>query len=119
MPRIADAMKSNAAYLFIAVGIAWLAVALFASSSLVLWPTIACVVGGVLLRLRPGERLTWAWTVSAAALGLVLSAYQVYAWAPFIQGAFSTVAVAAIGGFAVFAVVHLLLMYLGAAKPVK
>ena len=117
MPEILGALKANAAYFFLAVGVVWIAVAFIAGSLLLLWPVAACLASGVLLKLRPGRRLTWAWVSSSATLGLLISAYQVYAWAPFLGGAFSTIAGMTLGVFAVLTVLHVLLLYAGAAGP--
>lgn len=121
MPDLLGALRANSAYAFLAVGVVWLAVAVVAGSFLILWPTIACIASGVMLKVRPGRRFTWAWVVSSAVFGFVLSAYQVYAWAPFLAGAFSSLAGGALAGFAVLAVVHLFLFYAGVSnpKPVK
>ena len=64
----------------------------------------------------PARRLTWAWAVSTAVLGFLLAAYQVYAWVPFLGGAFSSAAAEATAAFVVLAVLHLLLFYVG-LKP--
>ncbi len=117
MPRILDALVANGPYAFIAVGVVWLAIAAIAGSALVLWPVVACIAAGGMLRMWPGRRLTWAWAISAAAMGFVLSAYLVYAWAAFEGGAFSSLATASIVGFSILALVHLVLFYLGIAKP--
>jgi hypothetical protein len=117
MSRILDPLVANAAYAFIAVGVVWLAVAILAGSALILWPVVACVAGGVMLKQWPGQRITWAWVISASAMGFLLSAYQVYAWMSFLGGAFSGLAAASLAGFAVLALVHLFLFYLGTAKP--
>jgi len=117
MSRVLDPMVANAGYAFIGVGVVWLAIAFLAGSALILWPVIACVAGGILLKEWPALRITWAWVVSAAAMGFLLSAYQVYAWTAFLGGAFSTLAAASLAGFAVLALVHLVLLYLGTAKP--
>lgn len=117
MPKILDTLGENSAYAFIAVGVVWLGIAVVAGSYLILWPAVACLAGGTLLKMRPGRRLTWAWAVASAALGFLLSAYQVYSWSPYLGGAFSTLAGASLAGFAVLAVVHALLLYLGAAWP--
>jgi hypothetical protein len=113
MPNILGILRTNSSYVFIGVGIVWLVVAVLAWSGLVLWPVVAFLASGVLLRMMPGRRFTWAWVVSTAVLGFLLSAYQVYAWAPFLGGTFSALAAGALAGFAVFAVVHLLLFYIG------
>ncbi len=113
MPDILGMLRTNSSYAFLVVGVVWLAVAVLASSVLILWPVAACIVSGLALRMWPGGRFTWAWTVSSAVLGFLLSAYQVYAWAPFLGGTFSVTAAVTLVGFAVFAVVHLLLFYTG------
>ncbi len=117
MPRILDLLIANAAYAFVAAGVIWIAVAVLTGSAFVLWPVVACFAGGALLKMRPSRRLTWAWVVATAVMGLLLSAYQVYAWLGFLGGAFSALAGAATVGFAVLAVVHVFLFYAATAKP--
>ena len=116
MPIVLDSLRSNAAYAFIAVGVAWLAIAVLTSAGLILWPVVACVVAGLLLKLRPALRLTWAWALATASLGFLLSAYQLYAWTPLIGGAFAAVASTSLVVFLVLALAHLFLFYLGATK---
>ena len=117
MPKFLDTLVVNAAYAFIAAGVIWLAIALLAGSALILWPAVACIVGGIMLREWPTTRLTWAWTVATAVMGFLLSAYQVYAWLSFLGGAFSTWAAVSVIGFAVFAVAHVFLFYAATSKP--
>lgn len=113
MSRVLGPLRDYAAYGFIIVGIIWVVVAYIVGSLLVLWPVATCLAGGVLLRLRPGERLTWAWVSSAAVLGFLLSGYQAYVATSLIGGALSSVASLSAGAFAVFAVSHLVLLYAG------
>ncbi len=115
MPGMLDFLKVNIAYEFIVVGVVWLAVA-YIAGPLVLWPVVTCVAAGVLIRIKPGMRLTWAWGVSSAALGLLVSAYAAYSNVGLVNGPFSTIAVLSLGGFGVFALVHLFLLY-GAYSP--
>lgn len=110
-------MRGSAPYFFIVVGLVWAAVGVLTASLLVAWPAFACVAGGLLLKLLPGRRLTWAWAVATASMGFIVSIYQVYAWAPLVGGAFSTLAEATLAGFLVFALVHALLFYAGAGLP--
>ncbi len=117
MPKVLDRIRDFSAYAFVAIGLVWLAIAFLAGSALLLWPVVACIVGGVLLRLRSGGRLTFAWASSAAVLGLVLSSYQVYQWMPFLGGTFNNLAAESLGGFAVLAVVHFVLLYAAATRP--
>ena len=117
MPKVVDRIRDFSAYAFVAIGLVWLAIAFLAGSALLLWPTVACVVGGVLLRIRSGGRLTFAWATSAAVLGLVLSGYQVYQWMPFLGGAFNNLAAESLGAFTVFALAHFVLLYAAATRP--
>jgi hypothetical protein len=118
MSALLGTLRGNSAYVFIAVGVLWLAVAVAAGSALILWPVFACVLGGVLLKMWPTGRLTWAWTISTAVFGFLLAAYQVYAWLPFLGGTFSGIAAVASVVFFVFALLHAFLFYAG-AYPVK
>jgi len=117
MPKFLDTLVTNAAYAFVVVGVIWLAIAFLAGSSLILWPALACIAGGIMLRELPSGRLTWPWVVATAVMGFLLSAYQVYAWLSFLGGAFSTLAAASVVGFAVFAVAHVFLFYAATTKP--
>jgi len=117
MPKILDALVANGSYFFVAVGVVWLAIAVLAGSSLILWPVVACIAGGVMLREWPTGRFAWAWCVATAVMGFLLAAYQVYAWLSFLGGAFSTLAAASTASFAVLAILHVLLFYVVVSKP--
>ena len=121
MATVFGVLKGNAPYLFIAVGVVWAAVGVLTGSLLVAWPAVACVAGGLMLKLLPGRRLTWSWAVATASMGFIVSVYQVYAWAPLVGGAFSTLAETTLAGFLVLALVHVLLFYagVGTPKPIK
>lgn len=112
MPFI-DALRARSAYAYIIAGVAWLGVAAVAGSFLILWPVVACLASGALLIFRPGERFTWSWVLATAALGLLLAAYQVYSWAPFISGAFTIVAGEAVAIFLALGLFHGLLLVVG------
>lgn len=117
MPAILDTLRANVAYAFVAVGVVWLVVAVLTASPLLAWPLIACLVAGGLLKLRPGERFTWAWAVSSATMGFLVAGYEAYFWGPLVGGAFSSLASLSIGGFAVLALVHAFLAYAGGVSP--
>jgi hypothetical protein len=106
-------LRSNAYASFIAVGVVWGVVAWAATSPLVLWATATLIVAGVLLKVRPGERITWSWAIASASLGFLVSAYQSYEAASLLSGPLATVAAESLAGFAVFALVHLFLLYAG------
>ncbi|MDG7010918.1 MAG: hypothetical protein JRN57_02235 [Nitrososphaerota archaeon] len=114
MASVYGMLRGRAAYFFIAVGVVWAVVGLLSDLALVAWPAVACIAGGALLLLVPSHRLTWPWLVATAAMGFLVSVYQVYAWSPLVGGAFSTLADEATAGFAVFALVHVLLFFTGA-----
>jgi hypothetical protein len=117
MPKFLDTLVSNIAYAFIVVGVIWLVISILSDSSLILWPVVACIAAGIMLREWPSGRLTWSWGVATAVMGFLLSAYQVYAWLSFLGGAFSTLAVVSVIGFAVFAIVHVFLFYAVTSRP--
>ncbi|QQG49053.1 MAG: hypothetical protein HY247_01710 [archaeon] len=115
MPDVIQIIRTNAAYLFLAAAVGWVGLAIYASSALISWPVFTMAVGGILLRVRPGDRLTWAWAASSAFLGFLVSSYKVYASSQLLFGPFSTVSAVSVGGFAVFALYHLVLLYSGTA----
>lgn len=117
MPSPLDLLKENVAYFFVVVGVVWLGVTFFAGSYLLLWPTATCLVAGGLFKALPGRRVTWAWGVSTAVLGLLVGVDQIHAWYPYIGGAFTALAGEAMGVFGALLVVHALLLYLGWARP--
>ena len=115
--RVFDILRSNTSYAFFGVGIAWLAIVYLTGSLLNLWPVLACFLSGALLRLKPGDRVTWSWVTASATMGFLLAAYQTYAWIPFLSGGFASIATVSLVGFAVFAAVHGLLLYTGRSAP--
>jgi heme/copper-type cytochrome/quinol oxidase subunit 3 len=119
MPDIPDLLKSWAMYIFIVVGVLWGVLGVEGGSSLVLWPAVTLIVGGLLMKLRPSDRITWAWATSAAFMGFLVSGYQAYYWSPLIGGAFTSVAATAFAVFFIFALAHILLVYLGATATTQ
>ena len=119
MSRVLGTLKSNVAYVFLVAGAVWLGVAFNIRSYLVLWPALTCLVSGGLLRVRPGERLTWAWASASAVLGLILSGYQAYVAVPLVGGPFSATASLSLVGFLAFAFLHLVLLYAGGSARAR
>lgn len=117
MSSVVGFFKNNNSYPFFAVGIAWIGVAWAISAPLVLWPAVTLILGGLLLKVLPGERITWSWALSSAGLGLVLSVYQAYASLGVAFGPFARVALGSLLGFAIFALVHVFLLYEGNIQP--
>jgi hypothetical protein len=111
MPSFMETVRSRVDYAFIAMGVVWLAFAFYEWSALLLWPVVALVAGGAMLRLLPGKRLTWAWAISAAVLGLAVALYQVYLAVPLLGSAFSVVAGASLVVFLVLSAAHVVLAY--------
>lgn len=122
MPKVSVILKSNLAYEFIVVGIIWTVIAIGLGLALVLWPALTCLLAGLLLKFLPSTRITWPWATSSAVLGFLVSAYQVFVAVPFVGGTFSLVGVETLAGFALFALVHLVLLYSAyspAGEPAK
>jgi len=119
LPKVSDLLRSYLAYQFMAVGVVWAVVAVWLGLALVLWPALTCLVGGALLKLWPSGRLTWPWVTSAAVLGFLVSGYQAYLAIPFVGGTFSAVASETLAAFAIFALVHLVLLWSGYVSPGK
>jgi len=113
LPKLAEILKANLAYEFVAVGLVWVAVAVALGLAIVLWPALTCIAAGAMLRLIPADRLTWSWATSSAVLGFLVCGYQVYASIGFLSGAFSAVAVETLAAFLVFAAVHATLFFFG------
>ena len=113
LPKVFDILRSNLAYEFMAVGVVWAAIAVLLGLTIVLWPALTCVVAGLLLRFQPLGRLTWSWANSAAVLGFFVCGYQVYLAFGYVGGVFSMVAIETLAAFAVFAILHLVLLYTG------
>lgn len=104
-------LRKNLAYTFVLFGAIWVVIAFLAGSGLVLWPAVACAAAGALMKAKPSSRLSTAWGPSAAVLGLLLCAYQVYAAIPLLTGAFVAVASASVVLFFVLGVGHLYLAF--------
>ncbi|MDG6938282.1 MAG: hypothetical protein JRN42_07085 [Nitrososphaerota archaeon] len=119
MPDVRAFLNNYAAYLFWVVAAVWVAIGVEGGSVHMAWPVVACALSGLLLKFRPAWKITFSWAASTAVLGLLISAYQVYAWVPLLAGDFSVLAASALGLFAVLAVVHLFLLYAGAVKPLQ
>lgn len=112
-----EPVRANLAYLFLIAGVIWFGMVYVTSSLLILWPAVACLVGGLLLKLRAESKLSNPWAVSAALLGFLLSGYQAYMAVPFMVGAFALVAVPSLVLFVVFAILHLFLLYGSGVQP--
>jgi hypothetical protein len=116
MQSLAGKMSANLPYLFVAVGVVWLALAVFTWSPLLLWPVVAFAAGGMLLRASPFSNLTAAWAGASSVMGLILSVYQVYVATSRLGGQLAEVAWTSLAAFAVFALVHLYLLVLSSAR---
>jgi hypothetical protein len=113
LPKVTEVLKSNLAYEFVAVGVVWAVVAVLVGKAVVLWPALTCIAAGALLKVQPGGRVTWAWAMASAVLGMLVAGYQAYVAAPFLGGAFSMVAGETFAAFLVFALVHVMLLFTG------
>jgi hypothetical protein len=113
MPALLKVLKDNVPYAYGVMGALWLATAFVTGTPLLAWPTVAFLIGGALLKVQPGKRLTWAWAIATPIMGFLLAGYQAYAAVPLLLGAFSEVAIPSLVLFVVFALGHLLLLYAG------
>ncbi|HXW37191.1 MAG TPA: hypothetical protein VEJ36_04730 [Nitrososphaerales archaeon] len=113
-----DIVRKNTAYLFLLAGAVWAGAIVLTGSVLVAWPTIACLASGVLLLVRPEYRITYAWVISSAVLGLLLAGWQAVSDVPFLSGDFALVAAASLVAFLAFALLHAVLLY-GYGLPPK
>ena len=111
MPKVPEILKSNLAYEFVIAGIVWTVVAVGLGAVLILWPALTCFAAGFLLKFLPSTRITWPWATSSAVLGFLVSAYQAFVAVSFVSGAFSLVGIETLAGFALFALVNLVLLY--------
>jgi hypothetical protein len=112
MSKIPHFLRANLPYTFVAVGVVWLVVVFSTGSLLTLWPVVTFFLSGLLLKTRPGQRLTWAWVMATCVMGALLAGYQTAVAAPLLSGSFSFIATGSALGFGVFAVLHLVLLYL-------
>jgi hypothetical protein len=117
MPGVMEVFRDKSHLAYFAAGAVWILVAVDAGGYVVLWPVVALLLGGLLLMLRPGARLTWAWAEAAAVLGLLVAGYQAYVASGLLSGQFAAVAVPSFFAFLAFAVVHLLLLLGRGAYP--
>ena len=111
MPDIVGVIRSNFAYSNFALAAVWAAVAVFVGSALIAWPVVLFAVSGVLLLLRPVDRVTWAWSLATILSGLLLSGYQAYSALTMIGTVFVSVAVSSFVAFALFTAVQALVLY--------
>lgn len=116
MPSAVDLLKSNISYLYVAIGLAWLVPVYLVESFYILWPVVVFVIGGVMLKLWPSRRLTWAWALAAALMGATLSGYQAYFAALESSGVFSSLAGVSLVGFGAFAILQLAALYLAGTR---
>lgn len=119
MPSVLERVKGNLAYVFIALGVAWLILSAYTGSLLLLWPVLAFVVSGLLLKFLPEQKITGAWATSSAVMGLAICAWQAITAAPMATGAFAVLAAGSAVGFVLFGLAHLLVIYYayGAGAP--
>lgn len=119
MPSVYELLKKNLAYVFVAAGVVWLALSALTGSLLLLWPVLAFVVSGVLLKVQPDAKLTGAWASASAVMGVAICGWQAATAAPMVTGAFATLAAASTVGFLVFAVAQLVILAaaFGAGRP--
>ena len=110
MQSLSGMLRNNLPYLFVVVGAVWLGFVVVTGSTLLLWPVLACVISGVLLRIAPLSNFTAAWVGASALMGLVLSVYQAYVATALVTGRLAEIAWISLAAFVIFGVVHLYLL---------
>ncbi len=113
MPDILGVIRSKAAYSYFLLAVIWAVVAVVDGSAFLGWPVLLFAVSGALLMARPGDRLTWAWTMSSLLFGFLLAAYQVYSAAVLLPTAFYSIAAISAAAFVLFGAAHVFVFYAG------
>jgi hypothetical protein len=114
-----ERLRSSAPYLFILVGLVWIALAYDAYTNLLGWPAGVCLVSGVLLRFRRDANVTVSFSRAASLFGFLVSAYQVYVASLLIGGPFTVLASSSVAAFSLFAAVHVILFYSAGGQQKK
>lgn len=114
-----ERLRSSAPYLFVLVGIAWIALAYDAYAALLGWPAGVCIVSGLLLKTRREANVTLAFSRASSLFGFLVSAYQVYVASLLLGGPFTALASASVAAFFLFAALHAVLFYSAGSPPKK
>ena len=117
MAGITEAVKKYLAYIFIVLGIVWVAIILTGGALLLLWPALTSIVSGALLLLRPERKFSRALAKASALYGVLLAGYQAYVAAPLLGSLFSTFATYSVASFAAIALLYLALLYASFGSP--
>jgi hypothetical protein len=117
MSSIMEVLRNRQPYGFFIMGLIWLAMAVYVSSAFLLWPVVALLAGGLLLRYRPAERVTWAWTTASLGLGIMLVLYQMASDIALLGGAFSTIAAESLVVFVILGALHVVMAYTSTTTP--
>ncbi len=104
-------VKKYLPYLFIILGLVWVAIIFTGGASLLLWPAVTSLVSGALLVLRPEGRLSSALSRASALYCVLLAGYQVYVAIPLLGSVFSTIASYSLASFAIIALLYLVILY--------
>ena len=119
MAALSNRVRRYLPYAFIAAGVAWLAIIATGASFLLLWPAALSILSGIILKWKPGGRLSSALSRATALYGIVLAAYQVYVALPLLVGIFATIAALSVVSFLVLAVYNVVLLYGSIPKPAE
>ncbi len=117
MAGVTEAVKRYLAYIFILLGLVWVAIIIAGGASLLLWPALTSIVSGALLILRPEMKFSRALAKASALYGVLLAGYQAYVALPLLGSVFSTFATYSVASFAVIALLYLALLYASFSSP--
>jgi hypothetical protein len=119
MPSYLAMLKTHQPYALFVMAAIWLILAVYVWSALVLWPVLALAAGGLLLMLRPNNRITWTWVTASCGYGIVLALYQAASAASLLGGTFSVVAAESFIIFILLALAQFLVVYVRSFMATK
>jgi hypothetical protein len=117
MAGVREAVKKYLAYIFILLGIVWVAIILTGGAALLLWPALTSILSGALLLLRPEMKFSRALAKASALYGVLLAGYQAYVAIPLLGSLFSTFGTYSAASFTVIALLYLAILYASFSSP--
>ncbi len=111
MAGVTRLVRKHLQYLFIILGLVWVAIIFTGGAALLLWPAVTSLVSGALLILRPEARFSSALARASALYCVLLAGYQAYVAIPLLGSVFSTIASYSLASFAIIAILYMVLLY--------
>jgi len=117
MAGVIEAVKKYLAYIFIVLGIVWVAIIITGGAALLLWPALTSIVSGALLILRPERKFSRALAKASALYGVLLAGYKAYVAVPLLVSVFSTFGTYSVASFTIMTLLYLALLYASFGTP--